>query len=124
MTLLAVEPHPDMRGGSFAYPLHPARISGPLRTYSSVLGGRPWRPARHKALSQGGVQPGEPTSLQRYANVGIIAVGLFTAFLAWPHKKKFGGSIAFSAGSGAIGVGLAFLTLDLIGFRPGGGECL
>ncbi len=124
MTLLAVEPHPDMRSGSVAYPLRPARVSGPLRTYSSALGARPWRPARHKALSQGAVQPGEPTSLQRYANVGIIAVGLFTAFLAWPHKKKFGGSIAFSAGSGAVGVGLAFLTFDLLGFRPGGGACL
>lgn len=114
MTLLAVEPHPDLGGASRAYPVKP--------TFG--LGARPWRPARRE-LAQIPATPGEPTELQRYAHVGIMAVGLFTAFLAWPHRKKFGGAIALSAGSGALGVGLAFLTLDIIGFRPGGGgECL
>ncbi len=92
-----------------------------IRTYSGVLAGQPWKPAT-RALSQVSATPGEPTELQRYAHIGIIAVGLFTAFLAWPYRKKFGGTVALSAGSGALGVGLAFLTLDLIGFRPGSGR--
>ena len=118
MTPLVVQPHSDMRNSAASY------LVKPLRTYSGSLAGQPWRPAIRR-LAQVSATPGEPTELQRYAHVGIIAVGLFTAFLAWPYRKKFGGAVALSAGSGALGVGLAFLTLDLIGFRPGsGGECL
>ena len=107
MTPIVVKRHPDMKSGTTAYPVKPIRYSGA------------WRPAS-RALAQYEVTTGEPTDVQRIAQVGILAVGLFTAFLAWPHRKKFGGAVALSAGSGAIGVGLAFLTLDLIGFRPGG----
>ncbi len=117
MTPLAVKRHPDLRRGSASYPVTS------IRAYSGVLAGQPWRPAI-RTLGQVSATPGEPTELQRYAHIGIIAVGLFTAFLAWPYRKKFGGSVALSAGAGALGVGLAFLTLDLIGFRPGSGECL
>lgn len=117
MTPLVVEPHPDMRAGTRAYSVKP------VRTYSGALSGRPWRPAS-RALAQYNITTGEPTAIQRIAQVGIITVGVFTAFLAWPHRKKFGGAVALSAGSGAVGVGLAFLTLDLIGFRPGGGADL
>ncbi len=116
MTPIGVERHPDMTSGTTAYPVMSIR-------YLGALAGHPWRPAR-RALAQYNVTPGEPTDVQRIAQVGILAVGLFTAFLAWPHRRKFGGAVALSAGSGAIGVGLAFLTLDLIGFRPGGAECL
>ncbi len=115
MTPIVVKRHPDMRNGASAYPVKQIR-------YSRGLAGRPWHPA-NRALAQYNVTPGEPSTVQRVAQVGILAVGLFTAFLAWPHRRKFGGAVALSAGSGAIGVGLAFLTLDLIGFRPGG-ECL
>ena len=101
-----VTPHPDMGAPTY----RPARRG---------VGGAPWRPARRRLSAS--VTPGEPTDLQRYAHVGIILVGLFMAFLAWPHKDKFGGAVALSAGSGALGVGIAFITFDLIGFRPGGG---
>ncbi len=118
MNPLVVQPHADMRHRGASYPVKE------IRAYSGALAGQPWRPA-NRALAQVSATPGEPTELQRYAHVGILAVGLFTAFLAWPHRKKFGGSVGLSAGAGALGVGLAFWTLDLIGFRPGsGGECL
>lgn len=107
---MVVTPHPDLGGLRY----HPAHRG---------VGGVPWHPARRRLSAS--VTPGEPTDLQRYAHAGIIMVGLFLAFLAWPHRKKFGGAVALSAGSGALGVGIAFLTFDLIGFRPGGrGECL
>lgn len=109
MTPLAVTPHPDTRGRAIAYP-----VTSPWRTHL------PWRPARRTALAQISATPGEPTALQRYAHVGIITVGLLTAFLAWPHRRSFGGFVTLSAGAGALGVGLAFLTLDLIGFKPDG----
>ncbi len=118
MTPLVVQPHSDMRTSGASYPVKA------IHTYSGALGSHPWRPAIRR-LAQVSATPGEPTELQRYAHIGIIAVGLFTAFLAWPYRKEFGGTVALSAGSGAVGVGLAFLTLDLIGFRPGsGGERL
>jgi small-conductance mechanosensitive channel len=81
---------------------------------------RAWRPASRR-LSQPEVHEGEPSALQRYANVGIMVVGFLTATVAWRYRDKFLGFLALGAGTGAVGVGLAFLTLDLIGVVPGKG---
>lgn len=89
---------------------------GQVRYVSSSR--RPWRPAPRR-LSQAAVTAGEPSPLQRYAHIGIMAVGLITASVAWRYRNKFLGAVALGAGTGALGVGLAFLTLDLIGVRPG-----
>ena len=86
---------------------------------------KPWKPWPRRSttsLGQGEVTVGEPTSLQRYANIGIMSVGLLLAMVAWKHRDKFIGSIAYSAGVGTIGVGLAFLIFDMIGVKPGKSE--
>lgn len=70
-------------------------------------------------MGQGEISVGEPTSLQRYANIGIMSVGLIIAMFAWNHRSKFFGSLAYSAGVGAVGVGMAFLVFDLMGVKPG-----
>jgi hypothetical protein len=50
-----------------------------------------------------------------------MVVGFLTATVAWRYRDKFLGFLALGAGTGAVGVGLAFLTLDLIGVVPGKG---
>ncbi len=79
-----------------------------------------WRPSSRRQVGQTAVAEGEPSAPQRYAHVGIVAAGLLTALIGGRYRKHFLGVASLGAGTGALGVGLAFLTLDLIGYRPGG----
>jgi hypothetical protein len=51
-------------------------------------------------------------------NLGIVAVGLGTGFVAFRYRKKPLGILMAGAGASIAGAGFVFMLLDLFGRKP------